>query len=567
VTSAAAAPTPSAAARPEPPFDSSLVEELLRAIGRAVRAHQLYLQNNPVYLRSIEAARGAFAPVWSETDEISLQVSETQFTWEGVAVLADAEKAADSLPWLFFKDGVRELRFLRGFETEELGAFLDLIRRARVASPDEDDLLTMLWEQDFLYLRYGYVDLTVDGVAPVESTVSADRPTTIEPPTADDEDEAPRPGIVNIEDFDATLYFLDETEVEYLRNGVAAEYGADLRRNVLSILFDIFEQRREPKVREELCAILDNLMVTLLSAGHLRAVAFLLREATVVAERAPELTATMKSRFSSLADRLSHPSALAQLLQTLEEAGDPPPQEDLAELFEQLRPGALGTVLAWIGKTQDSRVRGLLEAAGTRLAASNTTELVRLIGSRDRAVAIEAVRRAGALRTSAAIAPLGKVLAEGDPALRLAAVTSLGEIGSAGAMQPLERAIDDPDRDVRIATARVLATRLYRAALPRVEGAIKGRALREADLTEKMAFFEAYGSLCGDAGVALLDGLLNGRGFLGKREEAGLRACAAMALGRIASPVSTAALHRVPADEKDVIVRNAVNKALRGSAA
>ena len=567
MTSAAAAPTQPAAERGDPPFDSSLVEELLRAIGRAVRAHQLYLQNNPVYLRSIEAARGAFAPIWTETDEISVQVSETQFTWEGVAVLADSEKVADSLPWLFFKDGVRELRFLHGFEADELGAFLDLIRRARVASPDEDDLLTMLWEQDFLYLRYGYLDLTVDGMAPVESTVAADRPTTIEPPTADDEDDAARPGIVNLDDFDATLYFLDETEVEYLKNGVAAEYTADLRRNVLSILFDIFEQRREPKVREELCAILDNLMVTLLSAGHLRAVAFLLREAAIVAERAPELTATMASRFSSLSDRLSHPSALAQLLQTLEEAADPPPQDDLAELFEQLRPGALGTVLAWIGKTQNVRVRTLLEVAGTRLAASNTAELVRLIGSRDRSVAGEAVRRAGALRTSAAIAALGKVLTEGDAPLRLGAVTALGEIGSAGAMQSLERAIDDPDRDVRIATARALVTRLHRAALPRVEAAIRGRALRDADLTEKMAFFEAFGALCGDAGVPLLDGLLNGRGFLGKREDGGLRACAAMALGRVGSPVSTAALHRVPADEKDVIVRNAVGKALRGSAA
>ena len=38
--------------------------------------------------------------------------------------------------------------------------------------------------------------------------------------------------------------------------------------------------------------------------------------------------------------------------------------------------------------------------------------------------------------------------------------------------------------------------------LPRLEAIVKGKAVRDADLTEKMAFFEAYGALCGDGGSA-----------------------------------------------------------------
>jgi HEAT repeat protein len=78
-----------------------------------------------------------------------------------------------------------------------------------------------------------------------------------------------------------------------------------------------------------------------------------------------------------------------------------------------------------------------------------------------------------------------------------------------------------------------------------------------------MAFFEAYGALCGDAGVPLLDGMLNGKGFLGRREDPEMRACAAMALGRIQSPQAQDALNRATAD-KEALVRNAVNRALRG---
>ena len=86
-----------------------------------------------------------------------------------------------------------------------------------------------------------------------------------------------------------------------------------------------------------------------------------------------------------------------------------------------------------------------------------------------------------------------------------------------------------------------------------------------ADLGEKMAVFETYGTLCGDAGVPDLDGVLNSKGMLGSKEPAELRACAARALGLIATPLAVEALQRAAAD-KDVIVRSAVTRALRGIA-
>ena len=95
---------------------------------------------------------------------------------------------------------------------------------------------------------------------------------------------------------------------------------------------------------------------------------------------------------------------------------------------------------------------------------------------------------------------------------------------------------------------------------------MKGKAIREATLTEKMVMFEAYGALCGDAGIPLLDTILNGKGFLGRREDPEVRACAAMALGRVGSRYAMECLTRATA-EKEVLVRNAVNRALRGGAA
>ncbi len=116
---------------PPTPFPSSTIEEMLRVFVKGVRAHQLYLHNNPTYVRALEALRGSFAPIWEHTDDFSVQVSETEFVWEQVPVVREPGKTADSLPWLFYKDGVRELRFQKGFEEEDLVGFLDIIQRAR----------------------------------------------------------------------------------------------------------------------------------------------------------------------------------------------------------------------------------------------------------------------------------------------------------------------------------------------------------------------------------------------------------------------------------------------------
>ncbi len=209
------------------------------------------------------------------------------------------------------------------------------------------------------------------------------------------------------------------------------------------------------------------------------------------------------------------------------------------------------------------KLRPVLEAAAVRLAAQNTADLVKLIGSTVPGVALEAAKRAGTLKTPAAVAPLGKALQDGDPGLRVAAVQALGEIGSPSALQALERGLDDSERDVRVAAVRALSARTYRPVLAKLDAVVKGRAIRDADLTEKMAVFEAYGALCGEDGVAPLDALLHGKSLFGRREDSELRACAAVALGRINTPRAQESLRRA-ANEKDVVVRNAVNRALRG---
>ncbi|HUF66209.1 MAG TPA: HEAT repeat domain-containing protein [Gemmatimonadaceae bacterium] len=315
------------------------------------------------------------------------------------------------------------------------------------------------------------------------------------------EEESPL-GVVDLQDFDAPLYFLNDTELDYLQREIDREYRSDLRENVIAILLDIWEGQPSPTVREDISEIIEGLLLLVLSAGQFRSAAYLLAETQVALQRGKDVTLAQRDRLGQLPDRLSAPESLSHLLQALDESSDLPPQQELNELFEQLRPAALETIFASLPRLQNPRIQELLRRAADRLAGANTAEVVKLIGVADRGVAIEAIGRAGAL-----------------------------------------------------------GGRAHRAVLPRVEAIVKDRALRGADLTQKMAFFEAYGALCGDSGVGFLSRILNGKPLFGKREGSELRACAAMALGQIGSPAAMEALRR-SASDKDVVVRKAVNRAL-----
>ena len=142
---------------------ASQVAELINGLVKALRAFHMYLPNNPIYQRATDNLRGAFAPIWAVLDELVLTVAETDFVWEEQVVYHQPNKN-ESLAWGLFKDGMRSLTLKRGAEQEELPRLLETINRARYLPADaSDDLLTLLWEQEFQYIQYQFVEFFGEG--------------------------------------------------------------------------------------------------------------------------------------------------------------------------------------------------------------------------------------------------------------------------------------------------------------------------------------------------------------------------------------------------------------------
>ncbi len=562
VSSTPAAGAPRAGADP-------LVTETLKTLARTVRSFQLYLPNNPMYVRALDSARAALVSLWGRFDSIEFGITETEFTHEDVPVLVESDRGGESLPWVFYKDGIRSFEIRKGFETRELARFLGALKTVRAQAGGDEDLVTLFWECDFEHLSYTYEEAGGDGFAApgAELLRGGARPGSIDAP-ADNETDAGTYGagasqFAKISDFDSTLYFLEEQEIAYLHQSVREDFGGDLRPSVIAALLDTFEAQSDPTVREEICGILENLLLLLLSGLQFRTAGYLIRECAAATSRAENVLPSHSQRLGELAEKVSDPATLNQLLDALEDAQLKSPQPDLVSMFTQLKPNALKPLVSHLVRSRNLELRAILEEAVTRLASANTVELMALIGSDDEAVSLEAMRRAGEVRSPAAVAPLSKSLDAASEISRAAAVAALAQIGSPGAMQALERGLEDSDRDIRLFVVNACAERQYRPVLARLERAIKDRLVRGGSSQEKTAFFDAYASLGGDGAVPLLESILVPRGLLARKEEPMTRASAAMALGKLGSERALEALRKALGD-KDIVVRSAATRAMRG---
>jgi hypothetical protein len=530
------------------------VQEVVRGFAKALRTHLLYQGASPSLDRFVESLRTRMGGLWEHMSSFTVTVDEREILWQGTAVLHSEER--ESLPFLLFKDGIRELTFFRGFEEDDLPAFLELLARVQRLRADEEDLLTLLWEHDWQHLRYRYVEPLAEGVEQPQGAAAPPQP--VEPPR----EEPALVSTVSREDFQEALYFLDEGEMRRLEAELKREMERDLWPDVLNALLDRLQDgdaARQVRVVE----VMGDVLPSLLGGGRLTLAAYLLRELVSAATASERMLAPPALRgLRALFDQLASPESVGELVRTIEEGGDAVQTSALADLLEFYPPDSLGPLLRASEVSGNAQAREALRGAAQRLGSGNPQQLRALAAEADPHLAAAAARLLGKLKVSESAPDLVRLLRRPEAPVRLAALEAVQEMRSPTGVAALDPLLEDEDREVRVAAARALGVLRWAPARKRMEALLDSKRIREAELTERIAFFEAYGSLAGAEGVALLDRVLNGKNWLGRRETPEVRACAALGLGRVRHPTAEKALTAAASDPEPV-VRSAVTRAIR----
>ena len=575
------------------------VRELFIVLGKALRAFQLYDENNPVRKRFVTNLREAFEQLWQELEGLNLSVEEHRFLLAGETVYENPSRS-DSLAFLLYKDGVRDVTFLPGIEGQELDKILGVLQRARMLKTAEaDDLLTMLREEDLEFFKCQYVARFTDGaVIPTAQAVAeradlgqvlqgeaeasqaarhvagaedgtAKGDAGAEADTAKDDAGAEAgtaqsgsPSPKTDQDFSPTTYALEPEERAQLQRALAAEMSRDLRHDVLAALFDRLEDPEYPDRKSEILKILRELLPNLLSRGALESVAGILEELAMVRAEPGVLGKMHVRECDDLLDDLSSAETLEELVRALQDGTIDVPVDVLGRVLKFLRPGALPVLLGAAEQEEIPVLKNTLRGAVHSIAEENPEAVLALLENASPVVTSGAVRLIGRLGMAEAAPKLAGLMAHPDAAVRLALVESAELLREDTTTEALIGALSDAERDVRLAAARALATLGHEPAAPALKELVTGKEIREADLTEKIAIFESYGLLGGADAADVLNTLLNKKSFFGQREPSEIRASAARALGKAGLPGSEAALRAAQGDE-DAVVRTAVRQAIQ----
>jgi hypothetical protein len=130
-----------------------LAKELTGFFIRAIKAFRFYPPDNPTLKGVRDQLPKKFQFFLDKYHSFVLQIGEYAFSFKG-KVLYESSDPKNSLAFLLYKDGLRELRFVEGLEEWEILGLINIIIRSDSINQLEDDLVTLIWEKDFIHISF-----------------------------------------------------------------------------------------------------------------------------------------------------------------------------------------------------------------------------------------------------------------------------------------------------------------------------------------------------------------------------------------------------------------------------
>ncbi|NOR21971.1 MAG: hypothetical protein GQ476_04710 [Candidatus Aminicenantes bacterium] len=143
------------------PVEVKKARNVIQFFKKSFSLIKLYPSGNPSVAKSIDLFNNQMGEFLSEYEELAIQVGEFSFSFKGEIVFQGEERRS-SLPFLFYKDGLRELSFHKGLDKKELHEFFRIISAVSDLTAEDADIVNALWEKNFIYIRYYSIDEFLD---------------------------------------------------------------------------------------------------------------------------------------------------------------------------------------------------------------------------------------------------------------------------------------------------------------------------------------------------------------------------------------------------------------------
>ena len=519
---------------------------LIQTFLQAVKAYRLYEASHPILNKFLDRLKKDFDRYFDEFDSFSLQIGEHRLFYQG-KVVYESQDVKESLAFLFFKDGVREIRFLKGLEFREVVDFLHVVRKSDSINRLEDDLVTLLWEKDFSHILFTTLDEFLEEGAGFVPATEEDLLNGLEYrgsgeeglKGSEDQGEAGASQVLATEGLKEVMNLspgqslvqacqLDPVELEKINGEVQQEqqpeYVSMLLDNLIEILLHLGE---DMEAYENMISYFDRTIESFLQQKEVGKVATILKSLSDTVE-AIALKDKQIFAIRRILEACSGPRHIQLLGEIIKNNGEVQ-TESILQYLRLLTKQAIDPLCILLGELESGKWRKVVCNLLAELSQQDIEALSRFLADRNSFLVCHILYVLGKIGHPSTVKHLGGLVGHEDPKVREETLQVLSRFGEKG-KNLVQKFLKDPGAEIR-AKASLLFAKLAKAeaAKPLMQ-IILSQDFYKRDYNEKSSFFKALAETGAKEAIPTLKSIAQRRRWLQRAKWNETRLCASSIL-------------------------------------
>ncbi|MGQ9507822.1 MAG: HEAT repeat domain-containing protein [Thermodesulfobacteriota bacterium] len=549
-----------------------LARDLASHLIKTIKAFRFYPLDNPAIKGFKEQLFKRLQFFLNKYSIFKLQVGEYELSFKG-KILYENRDPKSSIAFLFYKDGIRELRFMKDIEEWEIEGFMEVIRGRENLNELEDDIVTLLWERDFPHLSYMATDEFLEETPIlIPENIHQFRSKLVFKPLAynvqvdlEEEGEQDIDSLLSQMDRvapieDRNVYFLTPEELDRLKAEVESETDPSFVFHVVDTLFEIIAWEKEPEPYQEAINILGKVLDAFITLSEFKKASELLGRLNIIL-KTYELKDWQRESIYKLIQNAGDEIRIERIGRILDRE-EGVQLEEVKGYLAFLQQNSITPLIKILGELKNSKTRRVICDVLSEIGKNSIELFLPFLEDKRWFLVRNIIYILGRIGKEKAIPYVQKVLNHEEVRVRREAVQALGLIGGSKAISLLIKALNDKDARIRAMAATNLGRIGKTIGLAALLEAVQSKDFQKREASEIKAFFDGIGMIGSNDAIPVLQQLLERKSLFGLGRMDEIRILAANTLAMIGTPEAKALLEKGKSS-KEESVRKACIQALK----
>jgi len=505
-----------------PPEASSAAKGVVTSLLLAVKMFSLYADDHAHCRSALTRIHEHIESFLRDYGELVFQVEKSRLVFDHKGVYQGSEKEGD-IAFGLFRDGILDLRFQKGIESEETRTFLRILDRYKTLPAEaEGDIVTALWEAELPHIRYQAADNILETEAEAEAKSLEKRSgeakgawggsVPLEMHMIAENIMERAQGVKELPSIDLAAVQLTAEEARKLEEMVSEEEERDGTREILDMMADILRSQEDESFFGVVLDFLEEELSAALYSGEFEISFRIMKRVHQIRQLCEDYRPWALSLVDEFMGRISTADFLEPLGESLAIINES--QLKMAGKTLYMFPSsAIGILAPMLPKAPSSVVRAVLSKVVEGLAARDFRPLEKILENGNEDLLCRLVPLLGHMKDNKSAQALLNMARH--PSARVRRL-GLKTVISRGLWAPerLMSLIDDESDGIRQLFLKYLGAHRSEAAETQLLIYLRDRKARRGDQKHLVACFRALGRCgVGKSLPFLQDTLLSGRWF------------------------------------------------------